>query len=426
MQPIYTRTIGAGGGNPIFNNIPQGFTDLKIVISGRGLDSSVTNQVYMQFNGIGASGTYSVTRLTGSGVAAFSDKSFGSGGDFCYIGQINQATSTSNVFSNMVIDIFNYSGGNNKSISVESVSEQTASFATQTLTSALARIKDPITSITLGTFGTFAERSTITIYGMSSTYQGSAPTAPTISSITDQAGFVSVAFTPASNDSAQVYAVTTNPATSTTYGAVSPIVAPVTVGTSTTLRVASVNQISSSLSTASTAITSSNNFASIASSTSPSSSVVTFNDIPQNYKNLVLRVTARSTATGSEALFMRFNDNFTSIYNNFVISGSGGNTTATTGANINVGYYDGCAFSNASQSTNVFGHYIIEILDYASTSKFKTIKMYGGYDNNGSGVVSISSGIYKDLSPISKISQIGGTATTGIASGSTFALYGMS
>ena len=423
MQPIYTRTIGAGGGNPIFNNIPQGFTDLKIVISGRGLDSSVTNQVYMQLNGIGASGTYSVTRLTGSGTATSSDKSFGSGGDFCYVGQINQATSTSNIFSNMVIDIFNYSGGNNKSISVESVSEQTATFATQTITSALARIQDPITSITLGTFGTFAERSTITIYGISSTYQGSVPTAPTISSITDQAGFVSVAFTPASNDSAQVYAVTTNPATSTTYGAASPIVAPVTVGTSTTLRVASVNQISSSLSTASSAITSDNAYASIATVSNSGAGGIgaLFTNIPQNYSHLQVRLVGRAVSSSAGApVYIQMNGDAGNNYSWHYISGNG--ASATSGGLGSYGDIEGMGMTVSGNLANAFCTYVIDIFDYTITNKFKTLRAIGGYDLNGSGGVFQNSGAWNNLAPITALNI---QAYAGFAQFSHIALYGI-
>ena len=36
MQPIYTQTVGAGGTTVIsFNNIPQTFTDIQMVISAR-------------------------------------------------------------------------------------------------------------------------------------------------------------------------------------------------------------------------------------------------------------------------------------------------------------------------------------------------------------------------------------------------------
>jgi aspartate/tyrosine/aromatic aminotransferase len=36
ITPIYTQTVGSGGALSIaFNNIPQFYTDLKVVISGR-------------------------------------------------------------------------------------------------------------------------------------------------------------------------------------------------------------------------------------------------------------------------------------------------------------------------------------------------------------------------------------------------------
>ena len=53
MQPIYTQTMGAVGAQSVtFNNIPQGFTDLVLEVSGRGTDpTQIFTDAILSFNG---------------------------------------------------------------------------------------------------------------------------------------------------------------------------------------------------------------------------------------------------------------------------------------------------------------------------------------------------------------------------------------
>jgi hypothetical protein len=63
-------------------------------------------------------------------------------------------------------------------------------------------------------------------------------------------------------------------------------------------------------------------------------------------------------------------------------------------------------------------------LDYANTNKYKTTRSIGGNDNNGSGFVSLISGLWLSTSAISNIEIIplNGTLWTQY---SHFALYGI-
>jgi len=168
MEAIYTRTVGAGGGNITFNNIPQTNTDLMILVSCRGLEASVTNQLYLQFNGSGASGSYSVSRLNGNGSAGASDRASGANGDFFYAGNFcPNASATSNTFGSASLYIPNYTSASLKQVVIDGVAENNATFSTQVLSAGLIISSAPITSITLGAFGTFAQNSTVTIYGIS-------------------------------------------------------------------------------------------------------------------------------------------------------------------------------------------------------------------------------------------------------------------
>ena len=73
-------------------------------------------------------------------------------------------------------------------------------------------------------------------------------------------------------------------------------------------------------------------------------------------------------------------------------------------------------------AANIFGTGIIDILDYADTSKYKTVRTLFGYDANGSGYIAFSSNLWQSTSAITSITM---TPVNGIAEYSSFALYGI-
>ena len=77
-------------------------------------------------------------------------------------------------------------------------------------------------------------------------------------------------------------------------------------------------------------------------------------------------------------------------------------------------------------SANVFGVGVIDILDAFNTSKYKTVRFLDGYDNNGSGLVALRSGLWQSTNAITDITvapeNFGGTTYKQY---STFALYGV-
>jgi hypothetical protein len=80
--------------------------------------------------------------------------------------------------------------------------------------------------------------------------------------------------------------------------------------------------------------------------------------------------------------------------------------------------------SASTGGANVFGTFIIDILDYANTSKYKTQRGLGGADLNGSGYISFNSGNWRNTNAITSISL---TPLYGsqFAQYSSFALYGI-
>jgi hypothetical protein len=76
-----------------------------------------------------------------------------------------------------------------------------------------------------------------------------------------------------------------------------------------------------------------------------------------------------------------------------------------------------------SAAANVFGAGIIDILDYADTNKYKTVRALSGTDNNGSGDIILGSGLYQQTTAITSITL----EANGVnwLTNSSFALYGI-
>lgn len=163
MVKLQTVTVGSGGASSIeFTNIPQTYTDLKLVMSLRTNYASGFDNAKISFNGSTAGFTY--RRLFGSGSTASSDS--GSNNTNSIIS--NAATSTSSVFANGELYIPNYTSANNKSYSIDAVSENNATQAFNYLAAGLWSNTAAITSLTLtpqdGTL--FAQYTTATLYGV--------------------------------------------------------------------------------------------------------------------------------------------------------------------------------------------------------------------------------------------------------------------
>lgn len=167
-QIIQTVTVGAGGAASIdFSSIPQTYTDLKILLSGRtnANDGSSGQWTYINFNGATTNNSVRVLYGAGSSVgqlAATSPTPYGA--------YVNPSNFTSSVFSNTEIYIPNYTSANNKSYSVDSASETNATVAYSNFTAGLWSSSAAITSIQLTPAGgTFVQYSLASLYGIKNT-----------------------------------------------------------------------------------------------------------------------------------------------------------------------------------------------------------------------------------------------------------------
>ena len=102
-----------------FSNIPQTFTDLRLVASIRGTNTSpVYTAVTIAFNGTSTSTNWTRKQLEGGDSAAGSYSSNASA-----LGYYPSATMTASTFGNVEMYIPNYTSSNYKSISIDSVGE---------------------------------------------------------------------------------------------------------------------------------------------------------------------------------------------------------------------------------------------------------------------------------------------------------------
>jgi hypothetical protein len=170
MQLIAKQTVGSGGAASVtFSNIPQTFTDLKVVMSTR---SSGTSSVGIRFNG--SSSNLSNIRLYSNGSVT---ASYGGSDVFAYQ---NRGSYTANTFDNSEIYIPNYTSSNFKSMSMDNVTETMSGTAEMQLQAGLWSQTAAITS--LGFFPdssqTLTEFTEITLYGISSNTTTQASTVP--------------------------------------------------------------------------------------------------------------------------------------------------------------------------------------------------------------------------------------------------------
>lgn len=172
---------------------------------------------------------------------------------------------------------------------------------------------------------------------------------------------------------------------------------------------------------------STNSYESIATAVGTGSSgTITFSSIPSTYKHLQIRMFSKGTSTSggvNTGAKLNFNNDTTSTnYYRHTLSGNGSSAAAAASNSDN----EIINSIGSSGSANVYGINIIDILDYADTNKFKTVRNLLGQDNNGSGVVQLTSGLWKNTAAVTRIDLIADpTYLTNWTTASSFALYGI-
>lgn len=146
------------------------------------------------------------------------------------------------------------------------------------------------------------------------------------------------------------------------------------------------------------------------------SATVTFNSIPSTYTHLQIRAISKGAGSTSNATF-QFNGDTGANYTYHILYGNGSSALAT-GAGGNTFIYLGTQSATAS----TFSTEIIDILDYANTNKFKTVRSLCGYENNTAGEMGMFSGLWRSTSAVTSIVF---TVSSNFQQYSSFALYGI-
>lgn len=150
---------------------------------------------------------------------------------------------------------------------------------------------------------------------------------------------------------------------------------------------------------------------------------VEFTSIAADWTHLQVRAIHHGTTTSSNqpAIKLTFNS-VTSNYAWHGLEGSGTSAYAyAMGASTDAIYIYSTPANTYSAST--FGAHIIDILDYANTNKYKTVRSLGGEDDNGKGYISFNSGLHQSTSAITSIKFT--PALGNFSQYSHFALYGI-
>ena len=169
-------------------------------------------------------------------------------------------------------------------------------------------------------------------------------------------------------------------------------------------------------------------FESIATTTVGSGGVaeIDFTSIPSTYKHLQIRALVRTDrASIRDNLYIYLNNTRTTTsYTTHVLEGDGVSaTSAGYSSSSGVGAQSGSVLGNTATS-QIFSVFVMDILDYANTNKYPTIRMLSGWDSNGDGRVVLTSNSFLTTGAVNRIGFDPVNGTT-LMQYSSFALYGI-
>jgi len=149
---------------------------------------------------------------------------------------------------------------------------------------------------------------------------------------------------------------------------------------------------------------------------------ITFSSIPQNYKHLQLRITARdaTSAGGGISTSLRINGVTTSSYAWHYLDGTGASPASAAGSTAQTSILMGYTPSNGVPAGQFAGH-VVDLADYTNANKKPVVRCFtaiaGSYQNVG-----IHSGM---LNTAGAVTQLDIFTANGFVSGSRFSLYGV-
>lgn len=172
----------------------------------------------------------------------------------------------------------------------------------------------------------------------------------------------------------------------------------------------------------------------LATYTVPSGGVssVTFSGLPTGgqYTHLQVRYIARNTDgtnSGVANLVAKINGDTTyTNYRTHLLTGNGSAASASTIQTTDFFVAAGVEIANGA-TASMFGAGVLDILDYASSSKYKTFRTLTGGDTNGGGQVRLASSLWMNTNPINSITIQDAEVNIGVnlAQNTQISLYGV-
>jgi hypothetical protein len=157
------------------------------------------------------------------------------------------------------------------------------------------------------------------------------------------------------------------------------------------------------------------------------SSSITFSSIGAGYAHLQLRAIAKCNVNdGNNSysnIYMTFNSDTGSNYSYHHLQGDGSSVSATGQVN-QTSIFVGTAANSDSAQASVFAANVVDILDYANTNKYKTVRCLNGKENNATNYnrLQFKSGNWRNTNAITSITL---TSDGNFTQYSHFALYGI-
>lgn len=146
-------------------------------------------------------------------------------------------------------------------------------------------------------------------------------------------------------------------------------------------------------------------------------SFIEFTSIPSTFTHLQIRATVLQT--NADNFYAQFNNDTASNYSWHQITGDGASAGAAAGTTTTFMFVGNVN----SPTTSYTAVSIIDILDYANTNKFKTVRTLHGSDANGSGLIALRSGNWRSTSAVTSVKLTPSAGT--FKQYSHFALYGI-
>ena len=158
-----------------------------------------------------------------------------------------------------------------------------------------------------------------------------------------------------------------------------------------------------------------------------SAATIDIQSIPAGFQHLQLRCVLRTdrASNAADGFTIRFNNNTASNYAWHRLSGDGASATAGAGSSASLMSTGVDVLPAATATTSIFGAAVLDILDYTSTSKAKTLRVFTGNDRNGAGIVAVTSGLWTTSNTAIDRITLAPLAGSNFIQYSTVGLYGV-